>query len=600
MTTPTYAARISPFAVFRKRSFTLLWFAQLVSTAGSALTSLAAGIYVYRLTQSTLNVSLMLMATVLPSLLVGLVAGVFVDRFDRKKIMIFSDLIRAVLVFLIPFLVQGSLVWLYVIVILASSVQQFFDPAQESLLPEVATDEELAAANSLMAISSFGSTAIGFAASGILAAIDIRWCFYIDAISFLFSAACVYFVKVKTTAPEEETTVSVVLRNLGSGLKFLFGTSILRSVFFVTLIISTSFGLWNALLLPFALSVLNAGESVYGLQEGLTSLAFVAGSLLMAGIAQRLREGQWAAIGAIGMGLVGLLYATASSIPFAIMMVAISGFLNPAYYIAMKLIMQRNTPREMRGRVFSARAVLANVTFLIGMAAAGLADLGDITVMVRSLFIVSALITLGAGVLILVLPGLGVPGADWRRSIAMLRGASTAPSLGTGRAAALADFDALRMHLPILSGLSADERRALLAKAVVTEAPVGTVILRKGDVSDVVYFIIEGRAVAGREEEGKYRLLETLNAGDFFGEIAALIGVPRTANVVAEEPSRLFSIPASTLRRMMGDPVINRMLYSKMTERMVRMKMVEMPRFAGIDQQSLRELRTPEPEVHVE
>ena len=44
----TAAAAPAPsmFAVFRKRDFSLLWLAQLVSTAGSALTDLAAGIYV--------------------------------------------------------------------------------------------------------------------------------------------------------------------------------------------------------------------------------------------------------------------------------------------------------------------------------------------------------------------------------------------------------------------------------------------------------------------------------------------------------------------------------------------------------------------------
>src|SRR5436190_10606843 len=78
----------SPFAVFRKRNFTLLWISQFISTAGSALTSLAAGILVYRLTGSALSVGLMLMATAVPTLFVGLIAGVFVDRYDRKKIMV--------------------------------------------------------------------------------------------------------------------------------------------------------------------------------------------------------------------------------------------------------------------------------------------------------------------------------------------------------------------------------------------------------------------------------------------------------------------------------------------------------------------------------
>src|SRR5512135_891420 len=89
----------SPFSVFRNRNFSLMWSGQLVSTMGTALTSLAASIYVYRLTNSALSVGLMLMATAAPSLLIGLFAGVFVDRYDRRKIMIIADLVRAVLVF---------------------------------------------------------------------------------------------------------------------------------------------------------------------------------------------------------------------------------------------------------------------------------------------------------------------------------------------------------------------------------------------------------------------------------------------------------------------------------------------------------------------
>src|SRR5512135_2612549 len=95
---------LSPFSVFRNRNFSLMWSGQLVSTMGSALTSLAASIYVYRITNSALSVGLMLMATAAPSLLVGLFEGVFVDRYDRKKIMIACDLLRGALVCAIPFL----------------------------------------------------------------------------------------------------------------------------------------------------------------------------------------------------------------------------------------------------------------------------------------------------------------------------------------------------------------------------------------------------------------------------------------------------------------------------------------------------------------
>jgi len=161
-----------------------MWLGQLVDTIGSSLTSLAASIMIYRETGSAASVGLMLIATAAPGLVFGLFAGVIVDRYDRKRIMIASNLIRAFLVFLIPILVPFNTAWLYILVALTSTVGQFFDPAHESVLPEVAPDEELAAANSLMAISSFGSTAIGFAASGLLASLgDLKWAFYIDALA---------------------------------------------------------------------------------------------------------------------------------------------------------------------------------------------------------------------------------------------------------------------------------------------------------------------------------------------------------------------------------------------------------------------------------
>jgi len=240
--TSSSPASISPIAVFKNRNFSLLWTGQLVSTIGTALSSLAASIYIYRLTDSALSVGLMLMATAAPSLLVGLFAGVFVDRYDRRKIMITADILRAVLILLVPVLVPLNVVWLYVIVMLTSAIGQFFDPAHESVLPEVASDDELAAANSLIAISSFGSTAVGFAAAGLIAsAANINWAFYADAVTFLVSAVCVYLIRIKPIQAEEETSARVVIKNLRAGVRQLFNTPILRSLFSTQVVVLISF-----------------------------------------------------------------------------------------------------------------------------------------------------------------------------------------------------------------------------------------------------------------------------------------------------------------------------------------------------------------------
>jgi CRP-like cAMP-binding protein/Na+/melibiose symporter-like transporter len=584
------SASISPYAVFRNRNFAWMWSGQLVSTIGSALTSLAASIYVYRVTGSAASVGLMLMATAAPSLVVGLIAGVFVDRLDRRRIMIGADLIRAVLVFSIPFLVPLNIAWLYIIVALSSAVGQFFDPAHESVLPEVASEPELAAANSLMAISSFGATAVGFAASGLIAAAaDIRWAFYLDAVTFVVSASCITMLRIKPLAAEEGATVRMVLRNVQIGIRFLFDTPILRSLFMVSVPVLVAFGLSNALLLPFATKALGANEFQFGIQEGMTSLGFVAGSLLMAGLFDRMQEGPWIAISYIGMGVMGILYAMSTSVPVAIVILTISGFLNSPSAIGRRLVLQRNTPREMRGRVASAFFVSRDVLFIIGMAAAGLADL----INVRVMYLISALMVLGGGFWVLFLPGLRQEAAEWRRALGLLHAAPAAPGLGPGRAATPADFDALAGLLPALGALSAQERASLITQASVFQAPTGTAVVKHGEAGDAAYFILKGRVVAGvATPEGGYRSLATLSAGDFFGEIAALTGARRTADVVVEEGgSTLLQVPAEALRGLMGNPTIGQLFLSTMSERLARTSITELPRFAGYDQEALKELR---------
>lgn len=586
----------SPYRIFRHRDFRLMWIGQLVQTAGTALTSLAASILVYRLTGSALSVGLMMMATAAPSLLVGLFAGVIVDRYDRKRIMVITELMRAGLVVLIPLLVPYSIVWLYVIVALTSAISQFYDPAHESVLPEVAPEEELAAANSLMAISSFGATAIGFAASGLLAsAASVDAAFYINALTFLFSAFAISLVRIKPLeVPEESGGPALIIRNLRVGLRFLADTPVLRSLFLVYIPVLIAFGLSNSLLLPFADRALQATEFEYGIQEALTSIGFVIGSLLMAKIFDRMREGQWIALSWMAMGLLGIVYSQMTSIPLAILIVTVSGFMNAPSAIGSRLVLQRNTPREMRGRVNSAFFVSRDILFLIGMVAVGLADFIDVRVM----YLISSAMILAAGALVLVMPGLRQDAVAWKRSLALLRGAPAAPGLGAGRAALPADADLLVGLIPALSGLSRAERATLSSHAVIIDVPAGTAIVREGEMSDKAYFVLNGRAVAGVcAPEGDYRILNPLLAGDFFGEIAALTGSARVADVLAEEDMTIMQVPAGTLRGLMGNSQFSSLVLETLTARLNFVSTATLPRFAGLDQDALRDLRTNEPEV---
>jgi len=597
MTAASVPATPSMFAVFRKRDFSLLWLAQLISTAGSALTDLAAAIFVFRVTGSALAVGLTLMVTAIPGLIVGLLAGVYVDRHDRKRILMWTCLIQAVIVGAIAFVIglDGiGIIGLYGLLLLNAAVKQFFDPAHDSLIPEMASDEELAAANSFLSIAAFGSTAIGFAGAGILASIDLRVAFILDAISFVVCAVLIALMgRYPMPVPEDEASVAVIVANLKSGLGTLFGHPILRSLFFVGALMFFSFGLWNVLLLPMSLRELHATEFEYGLQEGLTSVGFVIGSFFMARFSSRLPESAWVATGLFGMGLSGLAYSAATSVPLAIVLVMISGFFNSPTSVARSVLLQRNTPREMRGRVFSAYYVMRDVIFVIGMAGAGLADI----INVRQLIAFASVLLFGAATYALLAPGIGI--RSLRAARTRLEEAAGAPALGGTplRPATLADFDLLIGKLPTFARLSEPQRAAFISDATVREVPAGTRILEHGDTASSAYFILDGSATAGIPEDGGYRGLSTMGEGDFFGEIAALTGSPRTADVVADTDATLLEVPAEALRSTMTVPEIQRLVFSTLTSRLMRTEAADLPRLAGPDQEALRDLRTPRPSV---
>src|SRR5262245_28509838 len=394
--------------VFANRNFALLWSGQFISIAGTSLSTLAAGVMVYRATGSALNVGIMMIATVLPSLCVGAIAGALVDRGDRRHIMLAADLLRAALVPSIPYLMEWSLLWLYGIIMLINAVSQFSNPANASLLQQTVTDDELPAANAFMAISSFGSQAVGFAAAGLIAAgLPIASAFYLDSLSYLLSAGCGWQLRGLVTRgmkkPPQQTTVADVLSDLRTGSRFVLHSCVLRSLFLIYLPVFVSIGLFNTVLLPFSRRALHEPDSVFGLLTSADCFGLICCSLFMVRFVGRLPAGRWVALSFIGMGLAGQAISVSPSATLAALCCLMSGVTNAPSIVARQLIIQRATPRELRGRVNSAFFVSRDLMYILGMAAVGLADMVD----VRMLVCVGCAVQCASGLVALRLPGLG-------------------------------------------------------------------------------------------------------------------------------------------------------------------------------------------------
>lgn len=139
----------------------------------------------------------------------------------------------------------------------------------------------------------------------------------------------------------------------------------------------------------------------------------------------------------------------------------------------------------------------------------------------------------------------------------------------TSRAATLEDLELLARHLPEMATVPAPGREKILAGAMVLEVGPGEALLHQGEKENEAFFVLQGRVVVSREESGRFRITRSVGAGEQFGEISALAGTPRVATAIAEESTRVLRLPADGLRMLMRHPQLNRIIRSRMRERLM-------------------------------
>ena len=102
----------------------------------------------------------------------------------------------------------------------------------------------------------------------------------------------------------------------------------------------------------------------------------------------------------------------------------------------------------------------------------------------------------------------------------------------------------------IFGRLTPEERRTFAALAREHRYPRGALIVRQGDPGDALYVVRSGAVkVSVVGEDGREVILDTLDQGDHFGELALIDGQPRSAHVVAIEPAVLLVLRREDFRR---------------------------------------------------
>lgn len=96
---------------------------------------------------------------------------------------------------------------------------------------------------------------------------------------------------------------------------------------------------------------------------------------------------------------------------------------------------------------------------------------------------------------------------------------------------------------PFLSELSREELAGLADAVAVASYGVGEVVVEEGSPGESLFIVSKGiLTVRTTGPEGHQVAVGTLAAGDFFGEISLLLGLPRAATVIAESDAICLEI----------------------------------------------------------
>jgi hypothetical protein len=468
----------------------------------------ALGVFAYDHGGST-AVGIAGLARLLPAAAIAPFAASLGDRFRRERFLLGIVLLGAAALVVSA---TGALMEDRVIVFAAGSAvgicTTLFRPALIALLPSLArTARELIAANGATSTIESLGTLLGPLGAGVLVALaDVGVVFAASAAALLASAALLALVSVPGHLPAPAS---------GTGKEVWRGFTAIREVprarLLVGLIASQTFvrGCLNVLIVVAAYQVLHEGAT----EVGYLAAAIGAGGLVGALGAVSLRGERLAppfAWGLVCWGIPIMLMAPLGYFAPVILLLAAIGAANSVVDVSGFTLLQRTVPDDVLTRVLGVTWGLAMGTAAIG---------SFVTPALLSLIGVKpAFLVVGAILPVLVL-------VTHRRLLQI--DAEVAP------VSQLALVERVGAFAP----LSLVAKEQIAARLVSIDVAAGDVVIRAGEAGDRFYIVDDGRLTIDPGSQ----IIEA-GPGDYFGEIALLHDVPRTATVRATTDARLYAL----------------------------------------------------------
>src|SRR4051794_35351614 len=299
-------------SLWRHSDFMKLWTGQTVSRLGSVVTRTAVPLVALLVLHAgPFELALIVVAASLAVLLVGFFAGAWVDRIRRRPVLISADALRAVLLFSIPAAYYFGVLrieQLYVVVFLEGCLGVLFDSAYPAYVPSLIGIDRVVEGNSKLAASSsiaeIGGPGI---AGGLVQFAGAPFTILLDAISYVFSAVTLLFIRTPEPARPPRVSGSHIRHEIVAGLAVVRRHPVVLPLTLRSVIAHVAGSFYGVLYTIFLLEELHLEPLILGIVVSAGGVGALIGSAFAGRTIRRLGIGPaliWTAAGASAIGLL--------------------------------------------------------------------------------------------------------------------------------------------------------------------------------------------------------------------------------------------------------------------------------------------------------
>ena len=335
------------------RNYRLFFWGQLVSICGTWMQTVAQSFLVLELTNSGTQLGLATAARFVPVLFFGPWGGVVVDRLDKRRVLYVTQTLSGLLALAFGVLVGTHAIEMWMVYLLAVAlgfVNVFDKPAQQSLISELVTRDQLSNAVTLNSITVNLARVFGAAlGGGIAAALGLALSFDLNALSFGAVLLSLVAMRASQMIPHQRNPRQ--RGQLREGLAYVRKEPELLIPLLLIFIVGALAWEFPISLPLFARQILHGGAGTYGAMTAVMGGGAVVGGLITASRRKVRRAGL--AISAIGWGAMITLLALAPGQVAVYVILVFVGYGSISFNSLAKTVLQLSAPSAMRARVMA-------------------------------------------------------------------------------------------------------------------------------------------------------------------------------------------------------------------------------------------------------